>query len=89
MAKCTLCSATDVIWARTTDKKSVPVVADPRGSGWFVGDGKDRHIVFASHYNPRPAQGRFFRLHFIDCPGHKGKERIKRALRQTATEDDE
>lgn len=79
MAKCSLCPATDIIWARTA-KGSVPVQQDPRGNAWFEGTGKERLLVFASKERPRPARGHFFRLHFIDCPGHKGKERMKKAL---------
>lgn len=79
MAKCSLCPETGIIWART-EKGTVPVVPDPRGNAWYEGSGKDRVLVFASKERPRPGRGRFFRLHFIDCPGHRGKERIKRAL---------
>lgn len=78
--------------AASKGKKTVVVDATPvtNGTAWFEsGENhkgeKKNLLVVASKEHPRPASGRFFRLHTY-CGPYRAKKEIEAALKRAAKE---
>lgn len=88
MPKCNLCGEGPITWARTEAGKGMPVWSrpDPRGTGWYVGTGKERRLRVASAAHPRPDTGPFYRPHFLDCAVYAAKKRLEARLKAAMKE---